>query len=497
MICKHCQQELPEDSRFCHHCGQPIGEDAEQTVALPDEPELLADETVILSDETVVLADEAEAPAQEEPAVGQAEPASGKKSRTWLLVLGIIGGIAIFAVLVCALLYAVLTSLGINVKFWENDLQSQSVYTVTDDEAAKKASQVVATVADRELTNGELQIYYWETVYNFLNNNYYYLSYYGLDTTVPLDEQTYIGDETMTWQQYFLEQALSTWQRYTTLQLLAQDAGYVLDEETQTMLDEFPTSLQETVTAAGFDNAQDWLTENCGPGVTEQGYTNYVHAYYEGLSYLYSRYEELEPTDDEVAAYFTENEETFASSGVTLDGGNYYDVRHILIEVESAAETEETDETDETDETEETTELTYTDADWETCRVEAQLLLDQFLASDASEDTFATMATLYSADTGSSSNGGLYTQLTSDTSFVQEFKDWYLDESRQPGDTGLVKSTYGYHVMYFSGSQPIWQYTAAEQLLSERISGMIDTGMEQYPMSVNYKKIILGTKETL
>jgi hypothetical protein len=32
---------------------------------------------------------------------------------------------------------------------------------------------------------------------------------------------------------------------------------------------------------------------------------------------------------------------------------------------------------------------------------------------------------------------------------VAEFENWCFDESRKPGDTGIVQTTYGYHVMYF------------------------------------------------
>ena len=34
---------------------------------------------------------------------------------------------------------------------------------------------------------------------------------------------------------------------------------------------------------------------------------------------------------------------------------------------------------------------------------------------------------------------------------VTNFNDWCFDESRQAGDTGIVESDYGYHVMYYVG----------------------------------------------
>ncbi len=34
---------------------------------------------------------------------------------------------------------------------------------------------------------------------------------------------------------------------------------------------------------------------------------------------------------------------------------------------------------------------------------------------------------------------------------VESFENWCYEEGRKAGDTGIVESTYGYHVMYFVG----------------------------------------------
>ena len=41
---------------------------------------------------------------------------------------------------------------------------------------------------------------------------------------------------------------------------------------------------------------------------------------------------------------------------------------------------------------------------------------------------------------------------------VTEFNDWVFDTERKEGDTGIVKTTYGYHIMYYVGdSLPAWK----------------------------------------
>ena len=51
---------------------------------------------------------------------------------------------------------------------------------------------------------------------------------------------------------------------------------------------------------------------------------------------------------------------------------------------------------------------------------------------------------------------------------VTEFNDWCFDAARQPGDTGVVDTQYGAHVMYFSGvNLSRWQSQAASNLRNE------------------------------
>lgn len=453
MICKNCQKELPEGSVMCCYCGAAV----EEAVVTP------AEETV--SEQT---------------------PAPKNKANVWIVILAIVAGVALLAVLAGAILYG----LGIDpieaLKPRANDILYKDNYYVEDDVAREKTEQVVATIGQETLTVGELQIYYWETVYNYINQNYYYLSAYGLDISKPLNEQSCALAEGQTWQQYFLDRSIETWQRYTTLQIMADEAGYQPDAEMQAFLDGLSESMQTTAADYGYDTVIAWLEDNCGAGVSEVGYLDYVTAYYEGTFYVTDMYDTLYPSVEEAEAYFTEHEDDFAASGVTRDSGKYYDVRHILIEIKGGTETAEGT-------------VVYSDEDWEACRKEAQAMLDDWKAGNATEEDFANYAMLYSADGGSSTNGGLYEDLTAETNFIQGFKDWYLDESRQPGDTGLVQNTQssvqGYHIMYFSGAEEIWLVTASQELMSENVRALVEGGLEKHPMEVNYKKIVLGDKE--
>ena len=49
---------------------------------------------------------------------------------------------------------------------------------------------------------------------------------------------------------------------------------------------------------------------------------------------------------------------------------------------------------------------------------------------------------------------------------MESFRDWALDPSRQPGDTGLVQSDYGWHIMYYvADGDPAWIVETADPAL--------------------------------
>lgn len=104
----------------------------------------------------------------------------------------------------------------------------------------------------------------------------------------------------------------------------------------------------------------------------------------------------------------------------------------------------------------------------------AEELLAQWRSGEATEESFAALAMAESTD-GSRYNGGLYTEVYQGR-MVTEFNDWCFDASRKSGDTGVVDTQFGSHVMYFSGVNRLnrWQVQAANILRSEDYSSWED-----------------------
>ncbi len=113
-------------------------------------------------------------------------------------------------------------------------------------------------------------------------------------------------------------------------------------------------------------------------------------------------------------------------------------------------------------------------------------IFKEYLDGDRTEDAFAELATKYTEDPGSKETGGLYEDVTVGQ-MVPTFNDWCFDESRQPGDVGIVETSYGYHIMYFvSTGEPSWKATIKESISHEEVDKFVEenTKAEDYPITV-------------
>ena len=356
------------------------------------------------------------------------------------------------------------------------DVTCKGSYSVSDEEIKAAADTVVATIGEYTLTNSQLQVYYWMEVQNFLNTYGNYAAYFGMDYTQPLDTQRCTYDENLTWQQFFLDTALVNWNQVQAMNLMAKENGLTISDEDQAYLEGLDAYLEQT--AAGFGISVDELmTGNFGPGADKEGYRYFQDLYLNGLPYYETESAKMVPTQEDLETYFAEHEDQYAESGVTRDG-KFVDVRHILVKVAGGTTAEDGS-------------VTYSDEEWKNCEEAAQAILDAWLAGDKTEESFAALAAEKTEDPGSQATGGLYEQVY-EGQMVPEFNDWCFDASRQYGDYGLVKTTYGYHVMFFVGSEPQWISYAESDWMNEQSNKLLENIVSKYPMEVSYENIALG-----
>ena len=483
MKCKYCQAELEENVTICPACG---AEQEQPVEGLPAE-EVSAE----------IPAEQMEVP----------EIKEGIKATPGKIALAIAAGVVVLALLVAMVVSGIDGDL---FKGTEETLPSEEAtaaaeetepategtippdgnpedvtckgsYTVSDAEIDAAMDTVVAVVGTKELTLGQLQVYYWECVYSMESQLGSYAAQFGLDFSRGLDTQLCeIGDVAMTWQQYFLNYALNSWHQHQATVLEAEEAAYVLDAARQTELNALPDQIDEMVSYYGHEDRAAWVRDYIGPGCTDEDFINYMTTYYYADGYLEHLYNTTELTFDQVDAYFTENEGSYADGGVTKEAGKVVDVRHILLTPENGT-------------TGEDGYPTYAEEDWAACEAEAQKIYNEWLAGDKSEQSFADFAVKYSQD-GNAAQGGIYEGVPQGY-MVESFDAWCFDEARQPGNHGVVKTQYGYHIMYFVGSEELWYAAAESDLLNEKVAAVVPAAMEEHPMTVDYSAIMLGKVE--
>ncbi len=172
-----------------------------------------------------------------------------------------------------------------------------------------------------------------------------------------------------------------------------------------------------------------------------------------------------------------------------------YDVRHILITADTlkAAESEDTgsEDTGSEDTGSEDTGSEDTGGDTsgedeevpdEDIKAKAQEILDSW---DGTEDGFAELAKEWSED-GNAEDGGIYEDVYWGQ-MVSEFQDWCYADGRKAGDTGIVQTSYGFHIMYFVGysDEVYWHYACNNALVSEAYSEWADEMVEGVTAEVN------------
>lgn len=448
---------------------------------MENEKEILENDAVteaVVSDETAELV--TEIPETDTIIPEAAEVPEKKKSGTVKIVLITVASTIVALALLGAMIFLVLKGAGILPGKSEETIPATDpvgteptvatpdhTYTVDDATIVAMGKNVVAKAGDAQLTNSEFQMFYESNIISYQNNYGMYLMYMGVDLSQPLDTQVFDESTGQTWQDIMIESAFQTWHAYIAVKQYADAAGFVPDAEGQAVLDGIEARIQEMLTAAGCETVEQFAAQQVAPGATADALRNYMTLdtfYGVYLDYLQEQYN---MTDEEAIQYYTENEEILNQNKISKENGDVVDIRHVLIQLDDS-------------ETDEMGQVVYTDEQWEECRVKAQKIYDSWLAGEATEDTFAQLAKDNSKD-GNAAQGGIYTDVTKGA-MVETFDAWIFDESRVAGDSGLVKTPFGYHIMYFVNRKAKWIDDTRKYVISEKINNLIQEAMAAYPL---------------
>ncbi len=308
------------------------------------------------------------------------------------------------------------------------------------------------------LTNEMLAVYYWDGFYSFYNNYGYYASIMGLD---PLAMDTVQYTEGQTWQEHFLSNALNNYWNFTAICAAAEAEGYELSPDMEA---DYATTRANLSAMEGID---ELLVATYGEGVTLDEYLEYLRLQYISSGYMNDKVAAITVTDEEAITHYEANMDTYHENGIQRPAEG------TVRESEAMAED----------------------------------VYAQWQAGAATEDAFAQLANTYSMDPGSNEQGGLYENVY-EGQMVPQFNDWCFDEARKPGDTGIVETSYGHHVMYFvsknedgtvnvrhilleSDDPNEWLTLVKEDLTSQKADAILADARKQYAVDYDLSRIVL------
>ena len=371
----------------------------------------------------------------------------------------------------------------------------------TDDNVMGR--NVVAEIEDQTLNNNQLNILYRLAVNGYQPEE----GQPEPDFSKPLDTQLCpLDGDHITWQQYFLQQALDFWQAVQTLEcrshmkvvntepffepsperhetymsdvpvndtvLYNADASYKVHKKDKAYLEALPETMKAMAKAKGYGSLKEFLDAEFGSTVTEGDFDkityliNYAYLYFISQSYEKPKEEQLSLQ----MAKIHENREPIV------------DFRHILIYSNEASVGVDG-------------KLQADEDVWEDSYRLAQEALRKFEKSKTKDDAaFSTVAHDYTRDTDSMRTGGLYAGVRRGQ-VIEPLNQWLFAPERQPGDTEIIRSDYGWHVLYLKdrkdGRYPYAEY----EVKAHNMRLIMEEAAHNYPMNVDYEKIQLSPME--
>lgn len=168
-----------------------------------------------------------------------------------------------------------------------------------------------------------------------------------------------------------------------------------------------------------------------------------------------------------------------AHKDITSSGN---DVRHILFKFPEAQKDADGKE------------IPITDAQKAEVKEKAEKVLALYL-ENPTEENFVKLTNENTEDVdteGKPNNGGLYEGVTASSSYVESFLNWSIDEKRKAGDTGIIETEFGYHIMYYVKSQgETWEQNIRNEILTTASDDLITQIDNDYVKKVNLNNVFV------
>lgn len=373
--------------------------------------------------------------------------------------------------------------------------------------SADNAGRIAATCAGEKLTNAQLQIYYLNAISTYqLEENPE-----NPDYSQPLEHQLCpLGDGTLSWQHYFLQQAMKDWQTELLLLQAVQEPRIIQEEafkpnETdnlhgkyvaddlpvndflysdqpcykpnsmhQAYLDGLQDQLEELARQRGYATLADYADAMFGSAVSAQALVEAAQNYNLGYMLFTENSYDITVTEEEVDEYLAAHPRELPD-----DGSYSVNLRHVLLIPGGATVAEDGT-------------VRASQQQWRDCEKKAKSLLQswsqEYLNSLGKEYNFARLANRESTDAGSKLNGGLYQNIRPGQ-LIKQLDEWCFAPERQAEDIAILRSRLGYHIVFFCGTNSNARTAARQALTEEKELEQWETRRQENPLNVNYSAV--------
>lgn len=438
----------------------------------------------------------------------------------------------------------------------------------------KKPSDVdVLKTEHFSVTAGMLAYAAYDSYYEYLN--YYgeeiFTSYFGIDTSISLNEQYYNKEKGTTWYDVFIDDAISgTFMSALPLCEAAMADGVELNDVDNKYIDDSITELNELAKKQNMTLA-DYIESLYGKGVTENDIRKTYEMFRLANKKLMKDYDLSEVTEEEFNAYvakdpdsylcrdaisfkltlsndadknakikeyvekiaattdkekFTAVVKEFIDSDFCVD--DITDVDNAIVSTYYQNNKEDSDKTEldkwmfneetiigstfinesstsytvymviseaakDMSETRNMKHILFDDDIYDnTEKNTANNVYEEWKNSGETDEKFKELAMKYTTDYASAYSGGYYANVAKGD-LVTSLDEWLFDESRKEGDSTIISSEYGIHIMVYCGEgEPFWKVSVIENIKDEKASELLEDYTELYTVETiqkNFKYI--------
>lgn len=316
-----------------------------------------------------------------------------------------------------------------------------------------------ATIDGEKYNAAEVTFYYQNVYRSFLNNNYYFLSYIGLDMNSSLDSQTInstaasmLGtEEGQSWKDYFVGQALDQMAAVQSALKAAKDEGFAYPDSVQTEYDSSMESLKAAAASSNLSVSQ-YLASNLGGGITEKVYGDQLMRMLQYSAYSQAYEDSLTYTDAEL------------EDAYKADVNSYDKVAYESVLVTGSAESTTDDEGNTVEPTEE---------EEAAAKEAAKATADSIYAAWQAGESLEALA--------EDNDKASYTNMDAGSYASSTLMDWLFDSARKEGDSTVLESGSNYYVAVFhSRFREDYNTVAVRHILLTVDDSELDTESETY-----------------